>query len=123
MEVTLDGLNHWYKHHLQKFGRVVIAHESGNTSKLQRFIESSKRLLNKINEKAETVESPDTMRDLQIMAQHVTVLLNHAQQMTGGAEATGAYMGEQKYLEEKRRRDEERRRREEARRRMAAAKR
>lgn len=115
MEVTLDGLRHWYKRYVQKWGMVVIGLENGSTSRTERYIQSGNRLLRKIVDKMETVESTDTLRDLQIMSNHLQLLLRHAQRdlaaAAPAADAAGAYMGEQKYLEQKRRKQEEARRR------------
>ena len=67
-----------------------------NGSTWERYLQSGNRLLRAIEDKLETVESIDTVRDLQIMARHLQLLLRHVQkdlaEATTERPTTGAHM-------------------------------
>lgn len=72
--VTLHGFECWYRHIFEKVGWVMLANTRGNTSKVSNFLE----MINHFLEDAEIrkFKNPDSVDDLKIMKDNVTILKN-----------------------------------------------
>jgi hypothetical protein len=77
-EVTLCGLNHWYKEEFEKLGWMVLAKQRGMTEKIMNYLHSLERLKKAIEHKLTHIHEKDNKDDLQIMLHNVEILMEHA---------------------------------------------
>ena len=75
---TYSEVKHWYKKSIQKAGDVLICHELGHDhEKLPDYINMLQRLIEALNLKRNGVTDIDKISDINIMIEHINVLLSH----------------------------------------------
>ena len=76
-DVTLKGINRWFKSVFEQLGYMVLAKSKGMSDKIQVYINSVHRLKQAIEDKKTKVYDADKVEDLRIMSTHLDVLLKH----------------------------------------------
>lgn len=76
-DVTMKGINKWFKSAFEKLGYMILAKSKGMTDKIQVYINSVHRLRQAIEDKKNKVYDADKVEDLRIMSSHLDVLLKH----------------------------------------------
>lgn len=76
-DVTLKGINRWFKSVFEQLGYMVLAKSKGMSDKIQVYINSVHRLKNAIEDKKTKVYDADKVEDLRIMSANLDVLLKH----------------------------------------------
>jgi len=76
-DVTLKGINKWFKSVFEKLGYMIIAKSKGMSDKIQVYINSVHRLKEAIEDKKIKVYDADKVEDLRIMSSHLDILLKH----------------------------------------------
>ena len=76
-DVTLKGINKWFKSVFEKLGYMIIAKSKGMSDKIQVYINSVHRLKEAIEDKKTKVYDADKVEDLRIMSSHLDILLKH----------------------------------------------
>ena len=76
-DVTLKGINKWFKSVFEKLGYMIIAKSKGMSDKIQVYINSVHRLKQAIEDKKNKVYDADKVEDLRIMSANLDVLLKH----------------------------------------------
>ena len=76
-DVTMKGINRWFKSVFEKLGYMILAKSKGMTDKIQVYINSVHRLKQAIEEKKNKVYDADKVEDLRIMSANLDVLLKH----------------------------------------------
>jgi hypothetical protein len=76
-DVTMKGINKWFKSAFEKLGYMILAKSKGMTDKIQVYINSVHRLRQAIEDKKNKVYDADKVEDLRIMSAHLDVLLKH----------------------------------------------
>jgi hypothetical protein len=76
-DVTLKGINRWFKSVFEQLGYMILAKSKGMTDKIQVYINSVHRLKQAIEDKKTKVYDADKVEDLRIMSAHLDVLLKH----------------------------------------------
>ena len=76
---TCKRLNHWYKSLFDKYGWMVLSiHIKGNEIKVTHYFDSLKRLSMALVNKIDQVKDVDKRRDLEIMSDHLEILIKAA---------------------------------------------
>jgi hypothetical protein len=76
-DVTLKGINRWFKSVFEQLGYMVLAKSKGMSDKIQVYINSVHRLKQAIEDKKTKVYDADKVEDLRIMSANLDVLLKH----------------------------------------------
>jgi hypothetical protein len=76
-DVTMRGINKWFKSVFEQLGYMVLAKSKGMTDKIQVYINSVHRLKQAIENKKIKVHDVDKLDDLCIMCDDVDILLKH----------------------------------------------
>jgi len=76
-DVTLKGINRWFKSVFEQFGYMVLAKSNGMSDKINVYINSVHRLKQAIEDKKTKVYDADKVEDLRIMSTHLDILLKH----------------------------------------------
>jgi hypothetical protein len=76
--VTFAGLHMWYKSMYEKLGWIVFAKSKGMHDKVEEYKMGLERLQNSIDCKLKMMFDKDKRDDLEIMQDHVRVLIAHA---------------------------------------------
>lgn len=76
-DVTLKGINRWFKSVFEQLGYMVLAKSKGMSDKIQVYINSVHRLKQAIEDKKTKVYDADKVEDLRIMSSNLDVLLKH----------------------------------------------
>ena len=76
-DVTLKGINRWFKSVFEQLGYIVLAKSKGMSDKIQVYINSVHRLKQAIEDKKTKVYDADKVEDLRIMSANLDVLLKH----------------------------------------------
>lgn len=76
-DVTMKGINKWFKSVFEKLGYMILAKSKGMTDKIQVYINSVHRLRQAIEDKKNKVYDADKVEDLRIMSANLDVLLKH----------------------------------------------
>jgi hypothetical protein len=76
-DVTMKGINKWFKSVFEKLGYMILAKSKGMTDKIQVYINSVHRLKQAIEDKKNKVYDADKVEDLRIMSANLDVLLKH----------------------------------------------
>jgi len=76
-DVTMKGINKWFKSVFEQLGYMVLAKSKGMSDKIQVYINSVHRLKQAIEDKKTKVYDADKVEDLRIMSANLDVLLKH----------------------------------------------
>jgi hypothetical protein len=76
-EVTLHGLNHWYKHEFEQLGWMILAKNRGMTEKIINYKYSLQSLKKAIEHKLTHIHEKDRKDDLNIMLHNIKILCEH----------------------------------------------
>jgi len=76
-DVTMKGINKWFKSVFEQLGYMVLAKSKGMSNKIQVYINSVHRLKQAIEDKKTKVYDADKVEDLRIMSANLDVLLKH----------------------------------------------
>jgi len=76
-DVTMKGINKWFKSVFEQLGYMVLAKSKGMSDKIQVYINSVHRLKQAIEDKKNKVYDADKVEDLRIMSANLDVLLKH----------------------------------------------
>ena len=76
-DVTLKGINRWFKSVFEQLGYMVLAKAKGMSDKVQVYINSVHRLKQAVEDKKNKVYDVDKVEDLRIMSTHLDILLKH----------------------------------------------
>jgi hypothetical protein len=76
-DVTLKGINRWFKSVFEQLGYMVLAKSKGMSDKINVYINSVHRLKQAIEDKKTKVYDADKVEDLRIMSTHLDILLKH----------------------------------------------
>jgi hypothetical protein len=76
-DVTMKGINRWFKSVFEQLGYMVLAKSKGMSDKIQVYINSVHRLKQAIEDKKTKVYDADKVEDLRIMSANLDVLLKH----------------------------------------------
>ena len=79
-QYTVKRLQCWFRSLFEKYGWMILSlNYKGNKVKIDNYKESLKRLSSAFGEKIKNVTDADVKQDLEIMAEHVSVLIKHAE--------------------------------------------
>ena len=76
-DVTMKGINKWFKSVFEKLGYMILAKSKGMTDKIQVYINSVHRLKQAIEDKKNKVYYADKVEDLRIISANLDVLFKH----------------------------------------------